>query len=88
LFRKKVEARIAQLCPGSFVPKYTMVTFSHLPYREALRRGLAQDAVLDHVCGLPNIESRLASVELEPMLRALVEPLVDPLVEPLVQPRG
>jgi kynurenine 3-monooxygenase len=57
LLRKKIEARLHNLFPAQWVPLYTMVTFSHLPYAEALRIGHLQDAVMQRVMQRPNIET-------------------------------
>ncbi|MDE2196130.1 MAG: FAD-dependent monooxygenase [Gammaproteobacteria bacterium] len=35
--------------PGRFIPRYSMVMFHHLPYAEARRRGLIQQAILDEL---------------------------------------
>ena len=35
--------------PGVFVPRYSMVMFHHLPYSEARRRGVIQQAILDEL---------------------------------------
>ncbi|MEN3026090.1 MAG: NAD(P)/FAD-dependent oxidoreductase [Chlorobiota bacterium] len=47
LLRKRLEQYLADRYPDRFVPLYTMVTFSHMPYAEALRRGHLQDRILD-----------------------------------------
>lgn len=71
LLRKKIEAKIAALCPERVVPKYTMVTFSHMPYAEALRRGQAQDAMLDEVLAIPGIASSWNEPAMEETLRRI-----------------
>lgn len=43
LERKKTEAELHAKFPEEWIPLYTMVTFSHLPYSEALRLGKLQD---------------------------------------------
>ena len=53
LAKRQLERRLAGLCPDRVVPLYTMVTFSpHIPYAEALRRGRAQDRLLDAALAL------------------------------------
>ena len=76
LFRKRVEAVLAQLCPERFTPLYTMVTFSQMPYAEAAARGRAQDAVLERVLRLPGIEEGYAMREMEPSLVRIVEEML------------
>ena len=73
LLRKKIEAHLARLCPQKVAPVYTMVTFSPgLSYSEALRRGRAQDRVLDRAEVLPGIAEALATGAHDAALRALV----------------
>ncbi len=42
---KKVEARLQQIYPKKWLPLYSMVTFSDIPYHEALRIGQIQKKV-------------------------------------------
>jgi kynurenine 3-monooxygenase len=49
LLRKKIEALLHKLNPVEWIPRYTMVTFSNMPYSEALERGKWQDAILDMI---------------------------------------
>ena len=46
LLQKKLERRIQKLYPQKFMPLYSMVTFSHVPYKEALIKGVQQDKQL------------------------------------------
>lgn len=57
LFRLKreLERRLEEAYPNQFMSKYSMVTFSLLPYEEALIRGRRQDQFLMDVCA--NIKS-------------------------------
>jgi len=43
LLRKKLEHRIMELYPDAYRSLYSMVTFSHIRYSEAQRRGQEQD---------------------------------------------
>ncbi len=49
LLRKKIEAHLHTLFPQRWIPLYTMVTFSHIPYSEALRIGRKQDEIMAKV---------------------------------------
>jgi kynurenine 3-monooxygenase len=60
-FKKKIAAKVTALYPDRFIPVYSMVSFSHLPYSEALKEYYRQDAVLTEVIGWPEIESRWES---------------------------
>jgi len=50
LFRKKIELELEKKYPGTFVPKYAMVTFHRTPYSVAAARGAIQDRILGELC--------------------------------------
>ena len=52
LFKKKVEKILHRLMPKSFVPLYTMVSFSRTPYADAVSRAARQDRALRWLGGL------------------------------------
>jgi len=54
LLQKRIENKIAALHPTRWVPLYTRVTFSHLPYAEAWAAGQRQDAVMAQL--MPHIQ--------------------------------
>ncbi len=47
LKRKKLETEIQELYPKDWIPLYSMVTFSDIPYSEALRLGKIQKKIMD-----------------------------------------
>ncbi|MGI9201508.1 MAG: FAD-dependent oxidoreductase [Woeseiaceae bacterium] len=56
--RKKIEAKFSQLHPEIWTPLYSMVTFSpNVPYSEALRIGDEQNAIMDKIMAMPEIET-------------------------------
>jgi kynurenine 3-monooxygenase len=46
LLRRELGRVLAERRPGRFVPRYSMVTFTRLPYAQAFARGAVQDALL------------------------------------------
>ena len=52
LFKKKVEKILHRLMPATFVPLYTMVSFSRIPYADAVARAARQDRALRWLGGL------------------------------------
>jgi len=57
LLRKKVELALEAKYPGTFVPKYAMVTFHRVPYSVARERGAIQDRMLTELCdGIERVE--------------------------------
>ncbi len=57
ILRKKIEARLSQLAPDKWIPLYSMVTFSHIPYKTALDEGRRQEAIMKNLLLIPNIEN-------------------------------
>ncbi len=72
LLRKKIEGRFAAKYPDKWIPLYTMVTFSHLPYNEALQRGKKQDRIMEQVMALPDIEKKWDSDEVEKKILEMI----------------
>ena len=56
LLRKQIEKYLAEQHPEAFLPVYSMVTFSHRPYSEALREVNAQDELFEQIFTIPEIE--------------------------------
>lgn len=56
LRRKKLEGQIQEQYPKEWVPLYSMVTFSDIPYSEALRLGKIQKQVMDEFLQLKDDE--------------------------------
>lgn len=66
LLQKKIEARFSDKYPDKWVPLYSMVTYSpHIRYSEALRDGNKQQAIMDKIMAMPDIESKWDSEEVE-----------------------
>jgi kynurenine 3-monooxygenase len=47
LLQKKFELRISELYPKKYLPLYSQVSFSHIPYSEAYRKGKEQDVFIN-----------------------------------------
>lgn len=66
LLQKKIEAKFSQKYPEKWIPLYSMVTYSpHIRYSKALIEGTKQQAIMDKVMALPNIEMNWESNEIE-----------------------
>jgi kynurenine 3-monooxygenase len=63
LLRQQISAWLYAKAPASFTPLYSLVTFSHTPYSEALRQGIAQDAFFEKVLAIPNIATEWQTSE-------------------------
>jgi len=65
LLQKRIEARFNDRHPTLWTPLYSMVTFSEMPYSEALRRGKIQEEIMESVMNRSDIEALWDSPEVE-----------------------
>ena len=65
LLQKKIEARIFEKHPDKWMPLYSQVTFSHIPYSEAIAIGKKQDKIMKEILKTPNIEEVWDSENIE-----------------------
>jgi kynurenine 3-monooxygenase len=72
LLQKKIESRIHERHPDKWLPLYSQVTFSDIPYSVALANGIRQEQVMAKVMALPEIERRWDSPEVEQMVLAAI----------------
>ena len=68
LLRKIIEARFNSKYPNDWMPLYSMVTFSEIPYHLALAEGKRQDKIMEQVMAMPGIESKWDSDEVESLM--------------------
>ena len=70
--RKQIEAKFSERYPELWTPLYSMVTFTpELPYAEALRIGDEQQALMNEIMALPNIEDDWGSEQVMQRLHEL-----------------
>ncbi len=72
LFRKKIEGWFSAKHPDKWLPLYSMVTFSHIPYSEALAEGVRQDRIMDEIMKMPDINTNWQSVAVEEKILSLL----------------
>lgn len=65
LLQKKIEGKFSAAYPHFWTPLYSMVTFSHIPYNEALIAGDKQERIMQTIMKKPNIEQIWDSKEVE-----------------------
>lgn len=56
LLRKEIAAHLHEKYPNDFLPLYSQVTFSHIPYHQALEEGKAQDVLFEQILRIEGIE--------------------------------
>lgn len=57
VFRRRLEIVLNRFFPESFLPLYTMISFSNIPYADAVRRALQQDRSMSKALRLFGITS-------------------------------
>jgi kynurenine 3-monooxygenase len=72
LLRKKIEAKFSNLYPEKWIPLYSQVTFSHIRYNKVIENGKAQNAIMEQVMKMPNIEANWDSQEVMVKMLELV----------------
>ena len=73
LLRKKIAAHFHKKYPNDFIPLYSMVTFSHIPYHKALEEGKAQDQLFAKILAVENIEEKWDGPEVETIFKSWLE---------------
>lgn len=72
LLQKKIEKHFSEKYPDKWLPLYSMVTFSEIPYAEAWKIGQKQEAMMQEVIALSDIESKWDSQEVEEMMLGMI----------------
>lgn len=71
LIRKKIEAKLHALFPKDWIPLYTMVTFSNMPYSEAYTQGKLQDRIMNKVMADPLITQNWNKLDYEDIINQM-----------------
>ncbi|EGG25105.1 hypothetical protein DFA_03351 [Cavenderia fasciculata] len=66
VFKKKVEHLLEQRFPGRYISRYELISFSHIPYKDAQRIGKLNQEILNVLCkdarlNLNNIDLTMAN---------------------------
>ena len=74
LLRKKMEAHFQEKYSKDFIPVYSMVTFSHIPYSHALQESHHQDELFKQILALPGItENWRENIEVDRIFQEWLE---------------
>jgi kynurenine 3-monooxygenase len=69
LLQKKIEAAFSKKYPGKWIPAYAQVTFSpHIRYSTALVSGQKQEAIMQQIMALPDIENKWQDEAIEKLI--------------------
>lgn len=72
LLRKKIEGHLQAKHPDQWMPLYSQVKFTDIPYAEAWREGLRQDRIMEEVLAMPGIADKWDSEEVERKVLAML----------------
>ena len=73
IVRKKIEKRMFEEYPDKWMPLYSQVTFSHIPYSEAWAAGQKQDRIMDKIMQRSDIANNWDSEDVRKEILALLE---------------
>jgi kynurenine 3-monooxygenase len=72
ILQKKIETRLHDLYPDRWIPLYTMVTFrDDIRYSDALATGKKQQAIMDDVLKIPDIQKNWELLNFEEIVNRL-----------------
>ncbi len=73
ILQKKIEAKFSAKHPTKWIPLYSMVTYSpDIRYSKAKTEGEKQQAIMDQIMNLPDIEKNWESIEIEEKILSLL----------------
>ena len=72
LLQKKIEQKFAQQYPEKWVPLYSMVSFSNIPYSEAWQVGMKQEKMMQSIMNISNINETWDSKEIMEKMLGLI----------------
>ena len=72
LLQKKIEQKFSQQYPEKWVPLYSMVSFSNIPYSEAWQVGMKQEKMMQSIMNISNINETWDSEEIMEKMLGLI----------------
>ena len=72
LLQKKIEQKFSQQYPEKWVPLYSMVSFSNIPYSEAWQVGMKQEKMMQSIMNISNINETWDSKEIMEKMLGLI----------------
>lgn len=73
LLKKKFEHRIHELYPDKYLSLYSMVSFSNIPYAEAMQKGKDQDAFIEQIMSANDIEQRFENNTIDELIHSIFQ---------------
>lgn len=75
LLRKELERWVSDLYPDRYAPLYSLISFTNVPYAEAMRQDREQRTLVDRLLAVPNVREKLGSPEVRGMVDAFMASL-------------
>lgn len=69
LRKRELSRKIGLAYPEDWIPTYSMVTFSHIPYSQALQLSDAQNEILEELAAMKNAEELIGSEKFVPYIQ-------------------
>ena len=82
LLRKELERWVNELYPDRYAPLYSLISFTNVPYAEAMRQDREQRTLVDRLLAVPDVREKLGSPEVREMVDAFMLS-VPPQAEPM-----
>jgi len=72
LLQKEIEKKFSNLYPDKWIPLYSMVSFTNIPYSDAWKIGMKQEKMMQSIMSISNIEKIWESDEIMHKMCGLV----------------
>lgn len=72
LLKKEIERKINKAYPQKYLDLYSMISFTQMPYTEALRVDSEQRAIVEQIMSVKEVEKKLNSVEVDNLISTLM----------------
>ena len=72
LLQKEIEKKFSNLYPDKWIPLYSMVSFTNIPYADAWKIGMKQEKMMEEIMKIKNIEKEWESEDIMQKMCSLV----------------
>jgi len=73
LLQKRFERRLSELYPDDYIPLYSQVSFSHIPYSEAYQKGKKQDAFMKDLMAKHNLQAMFDDGSVDSLIHDIIK---------------
>jgi kynurenine 3-monooxygenase len=74
LLKKEIERKLNQMYPETYKDLYSMITFTCMPYTQALQTDREQRAIVDRIMSIEGIQDKLHGPQGEVLVRQAMQP--------------